>query len=94
MKTIEHSEFKSYIKPNKDYGIIGLTLNLNLAQCQKLKDLYTSFSELLESPTKVDEHEIPVNNPLSDEAKYLINQLLPLLENFKIFDSPNDKNLF
>ena len=94
MKIIENSEFKSYVEPNRNYGITGLTLNLNLAQCQKLKDLYTLFYELLESPTKVDEHEVSINNPLSDEAKYLISQLLPFLENFKVFDSPNDKNLF
>ena len=89
MKTIENSEFKSYIKPNRNYGITGVTLNLNLAQCQKLKDLHSHAITILNTP----EDMLPTDVALQ-QAKDFIIEVMPLLDNFKIFDSPNDADLF
>ena len=89
MKAIEYPKFKSYIVPNKNYGIIGVTLDLNLAQCQKLKDFHSHAITILNTP----EDMLPTDVALQ-QAKDFIIELMPLLDNFKVFDSPNDADLF
>ena len=80
---------KSYVDYIQDHGILGLTLTLNLAQCQKLKDLYSQALVILNTP----EDMLPTDVALQ-QAKDFIIELMPLLDNFKVFDSPNDADLF
>ena len=89
MKAIEYPKFKSYIVPNKNYGIIGVTLNLNLAQCQKLKDFHSHALAILNT----SEDMVPADVALQSARDFIV-ELMPLLENFKTFDSPNDVDLF
>ena len=80
---------KSYVDYLQGHGIQGLILTLNLAQCQKLKDLFMQGVVILNSPE--DNLDAPL---LLQNAKDYIVELMPLLENFEIFESPNDVNLF
>lgn len=83
------SAFKSYIEPIRSHGIQGLTLTLNLAQCQKLKDFHSRALVILNSP-----EDNQYESFLLQEAKNYIVELMPLLDNFTIFESPNDADLF
>ena len=80
---------KSYVDYIQGHSIQGLTLTLNLAQCQKLKDLFMQGVVILNSPE--DNPDAPL---LLQNAKDYIVELMPLLENFEMFNSPNDKDLF
>ena len=80
---------KSYVDYVQGHGILGLTLALNLAQCQKLKDLYSQALVILNTPEDSLDALLLLQN-----AKDYIVELMPLLENFEIFESPNDVNLF
>ena len=82
-------EFKSYVEPINVHGIQGLTLTLNLAQCQKLKDFHSHALAILNTP----EDMVPADVALQS-AKDFIVELMPLLDNFTIFESPNDADLF
>lgn len=82
-------EFKSYVEPITGHGIQGLTLTLNLAQCQKLKDLLSKGTIILNSP-----EDNQYESFLLQESKNYITELMPLLKNFEIFESPNDVDLF
>ena len=81
---------KSYVDYVQGHGILGLTLALNLAQCQKLKDLYSQALVILNTP----DDDLDAALLLLQNAKDYIVELMPLLENFEIFESPNDVNLF
>lgn len=81
--------FKHYVSPTEGIGVTGLILTLNLAQCQKLKDLYSHARQILNTPENMLHAEVVLQ-----EIKDYIVELIPLLENFEIFDSPNDIDLF
>lgn len=87
--TTSVSAFKSYIEPIRSHGIQGLTLTLNLAQCQKLKDFHSHALVILNTP----EDKLPANIALQQAKDYIV-ELMPLLDNFTIFESPNDADLF
>lgn len=90
MKTLPQApKFKSYVEPINGHGIQGLTLTLNLAQCQKLKDLLNKGIIILNSP-----EDNKYESFLLQESKNYIIELMPLLKNFEIFESPNDIDLF
>ena len=80
---------KSYVDYIQGHGLQGLTLTLNLAQCQKLKDLFMQGVVILNSP-----EDNPDALLLLQNAKDYIVELMPLLENFEVFISPNDADLF
>lgn len=82
-------EFKSYVEPITGHGIQGLTLTLNLAQCQKLKDFHSHALVILNTP----EDKLPADIALQQAKDYIV-ELMPLLDNFTIFESPNDADLF
>ena len=76
---------KSYFEINRGVGIQGMTLNLSLAQCQKLRSFFDRSRTIL--------NQQDVDTTIMD-AKDLLCDLMPLLENFTIFENPEDKNLF
>ena len=80
---------KPYVDYVHGHGILGLTLTLNLAQCQKLKDLHNQALVILNT-----QEDSLTTLRLVEDAKDYIVELMPLLQNFEIFDSPNDKDLF
>lgn len=81
--------FKSYVEPIRGHGIQGLTLNLSLAQCQKLKDFHSQALVILNT----QEDSLTALRLVEDAKNYIV-ALLPLLDNFTIFESPNDADLF
>ena len=87
--TTSISAFKSYIEPIRSHGIQGLILTLSLAQCQKLKDFHSHALVILNTP----EDKLPADIALQQAKDYIV-ELMPLLDNFTIFESPSDADLF
>ena len=77
-------EVKSYASIKENYGLSGIKLDLNLAQCQKLKQIHTQIMDSLQNES----------DDLSINVLEIFHDLLPLLENFKSITTPNDKDLF
>ena len=77
-------EGKSYAFIREDYGLSGIVLDLNLAQCQKLKQIHTQIVDSLQN----ESDNLPTN------VLEIFHDMLPLLENFKSIITPNDKDLF
>ena len=64
------------------YGVIGMTLNLNLTQCQALNYYLNEIKHMIE---KSEDGKIQIG---------AVEPLLPFLELFKDIQNPMDPNLW
>lgn len=51
---IQKKSSSNPFKTKADYGVVGVTLELNLVQCQKLAQLRTELNKKPEDPTEWD----------------------------------------
>lgn len=82
MDKMDKSKSSKFAKTREGYGVVGMTLNLNLAQCQALN-------------YHLNEIKYRVAN--SDDGKIqaaVVEPLLPFLELFKDIQNPMDVNLW
>lgn len=71
-----------FAKVREGYGVVGMTLNLNLAQCQALNFHLNEIKHMIEK---------------SEDGKIqaaVVEPLLPFLELFKDIQNPMDVNLW
>ena len=79
---IEKLSSKQFASVQTGYGVTGMKLNLNLAQCQALN--YT-LNEIKHFSEKSENGMIPIG---------VVSTLLPFLELFKDIQNPMDPNLW
>ena len=79
---METKKTNKFAKTREGYGVIGMTLNLNLAQCQALNYHFNEIKKMIE---------------ISEDGKIqmgAVEPLLPFLELFKDIQNPMDPNLW
>ena len=79
---MESSKSGKFAKVREGFGIVGMTLNLNLAQCQALNYHLNEIKHMIE---KSEDGKIQIG---------AVEPLLPFLELFKDIQNPMDVNLW
>ena len=79
---MEKTKANKFAKTREGYGVIGMTLNLNLAQCQALNYHLNEIEHMIEKS---------VDGKIQIGA---VEPLLPFLELFKDIQNPMDPNLW
>ena len=79
---MEKIKSNKFAKVREGYGVVGMTLNLNLAQCQALNYHFNEISQMIENSK---DGMIPIG---------AVQPLLPFLELFKDIQNPMDPNLW
>ena len=79
---MEKTKTNKFAKTREGYGVIGMTLNLNLTQCQALNYHLNEIKRMIE---KSEDGKIQIG---------AVEPLLPFLELFKDIQNPMDPNLW
>lgn len=79
---MEKTKSNKFAKTREGFGVIGMTLNLNLTQCQALNFYLNEIKFMIE---KSKDGKIQIG---------AVEPLLPFLELFKDIQNPMDPNLW